>query len=129
MRFHFAPIIKRYSKSIPSVKRKTTLSEKRKESKFHDKQLGWFDDILDWVGDVIQDAYDFVTFKQNFGHYSEPGKNAQGPYTLFDRTSGKSVHEQLQMIRDWIKADATAGITCAAFLKYFSSACILIFNF
>ncbi|MEI6595532.1 MAG: PKD domain-containing protein [Bacteroidota bacterium] len=71
-------------------------------------RANWLSDAWDWCGDVLQDIYDFVTFKNNFGHYREPGKNDNGPYTLFDLTTDKSKSQQLEDVRNWIKTDASA---------------------
>lgn len=55
-------------------------------------------DLLGGIGDFFIAIGHFFS-KSTFGYYKEKGQNGHGPYTLFDRTSTKSINQQLQDVR------------------------------
>jgi|688.fasta_scaffold1625586_1 hypothetical protein len=51
--------------------------------------------FLGGIGDFFTAIGQFFSFQSTFGYYKENGQNGHGPYTLFDRTSNKSINQQL----------------------------------
>lgn len=61
------------------------------------------------VGNFFQSVYDVFAFKKTFGYFEVGGQTPEGPFTLFDRTTGApSLQSQVASIQDWIIADSEA---------------------
>jgi hypothetical protein len=67
----------------------------KKDKQLNNQEIIQLTDFWGGIGDFFTAIGQFFSFQSTFGYYKEKGQNGHGPYTLFDRTSPKSITQQL----------------------------------
>jgi hypothetical protein len=76
------------------VSEKSTDVRKVIPAQLTEQEMIQLTDFFGGIGDFFTAIGHFFS-KSTFGYYKENGQNGHGPYTLFDRTSPKSITQQL----------------------------------